>query len=534
MNTILNYGTFLNEAMQIQGVPPELQEAISVAESSGSANPSFIEFLKGPGALRFSSDPFKLVSTNSQIKNGTFVFTSPNSDNAIAMYKQGYVRVVPYGRNGQARVLINPEELITLINPEAEINQDFNTIPLESGEKYVRWNDNIDEVVYDYMTKFLDMKLDTSVTGRNFPGLIRMKGTSSVKKKANEALKAKINVFNSNNEKIATIPGSIVNSSKWKAPFVNIEETSITNFESSVWSPDVFDALIMRVYTRTGSDALLMNNSSFGAKEEISMNMYSLTNLSNCEFFTESPKGKIDLNLTKQFYVKGKFDMSDSKISSTYVKLSLHSIIAKNLQISCKSLSLFLRDEFDISGIKIDGKLKSLELTDVSNKLLGDTLFTISDKLSECPDVKFYSCEFSNEKIQLQNCINLTINNAPEVVFEVNPEKIRTLFMSGIKLKNSPALQKAVIKMLSNGPNSQLFTRNFRNEGLKNYSIVNCDFTGVDLSSLKFNENGIRWTRETFETFIEQNNGIKLEENSESPLIRMLAKAQHGREMFGL
>lgn len=142
-----------------------LQDAIAIAEKAKDASKEFIEFLKGPVARKFSSDPYVLISTPTQIRKGTYMFTVKGSVKkvAIGMFKNGYVRSVPYQTDSvqsQAQVLANYGYLLSFITPELEIKSSMT-------KKDFEYLNSIN--VYDLMSRFVSAKLDESATPEEFP-----------------------------------------------------------------------------------------------------------------------------------------------------------------------------------------------------------------------------------------------------------------------------------------------------------------------------------------------------------------------------
>lgn len=521
MKTLLNYEDFLTEAVQIQHFPEELREAISIAKSAKKPIPEFIEFLNGPYALKFSSSPYRLVSTPSQIKNGTFVFTIPGASHSIALFRQGYIRKIPQvGVRGQPTILAGMAELVSMFFPDRTEDQsmEMDSAPREGGKSLKTGLEDIDSIIYEAMAKFIDVKLDPASTVTNFPKFIRMKGRSQHKPK-DPTDNITINVIDRQGNVIRPIEASLQRSSQ--TPYIIIQGKPV-NLEGSIWSPDVFKVLNISFYTRsTGISSL--NDSVLGAKDFVEINGEFLAQ--DCDISANNVSLKLDPGSS----------ISGSTISCKEFDITLDRSSGEGINVSSENFTLNLRNDSSIRGASFTGKMNVLML-EAGRKNTIEALDTLGDRVSRCKYVAITTENLDNTSLDVSAATTLHLDMkqglTKGLTVKANPKKIRNLWLRNIRLSESPDLVKAAIMMMSKGPSQTI--SDWMNEGVSNYHMTGCDFTGVDLSGLVPDPNGVEWTEKALTRFIDSNTGIRLDPNSESPLIRRVAKSTRGASMFGV
>lgn len=165
MRKILDFKGFLLESQGTHGM--SLDDAISLASSSPNLSQEFMDLLKSPFAKKFSQDPYEIVSTPRQIKNGTFLFSMKGSmsSRAVGIFGNGYIRTVPFGgASGVSHVIINYRDLVHM--KESGLFQLKSSMPELKGNI-------VDEILsgkmYHLLSKFIEKKLDTEASPENFP-----------------------------------------------------------------------------------------------------------------------------------------------------------------------------------------------------------------------------------------------------------------------------------------------------------------------------------------------------------------------------
>jgi len=165
MRKILDFKEFILESQGTQRM--SLDDAISLASSSPKLPKEFMDLLRSPFAKRFSEDPYEIVSTPRQIKNGTFMFSmkGSTSSRAVAIFGNGYVRTVPFGNaSGVSHVVINYRDLVHM--KEAGLFQLKSSMPRLKGNVLDKF---LSGKMYYLLSKFIEKKLDTEAPPENFP-----------------------------------------------------------------------------------------------------------------------------------------------------------------------------------------------------------------------------------------------------------------------------------------------------------------------------------------------------------------------------
>lgn len=337
---ILTYRDFLFEQNVVGS--RTIEEAINVAKTGKVSNQNFIDFLMTPLAKRLAEAPWILVSTDKQLRSGTFMFKRIDATNpvSIGIFKTGYIRVVPDDPNRPSHPVINYTDLIGMNLEDFTYKSSMDPSFLENLNPYI------------FMAKHLENNLDMDGPASEFPKFLRKR----------RGIKKGINFFeitDKNGNMLAecpidrrNLPSIVVSNGK---QLVSVQNLAIQDKEitGAFFTPDIFDYINMGIFNSNVYDSVI-----------------------NVRKFSMSMKdsGMIDCVVNTGHEKKGEYDS---------LRLSLHNSEFKNVKINNGSgASLILIAE----GSVLDGS--EIEMSEIENIGFNIEIENCSVKGLKFPKVK--------------------------------------------------------------------------------------------------------------------------------------------------
>lgn len=258
--SILKYKDFLLE-QNIAG-SRTIEQAIQVAKTGKHDNQNFIDFLMTPFARRLTERPWVLVSTDRQLKSGTFMFKRINAVNpvSVGMFKTGYIRVVPDDPSRPSYPIITYADLAAMNLEDFVYKSSMDPTLLEDLNPYI------------FMMKHLENNFDMDAPAVEFPKFLRKK--RNIKKGGNI-----FEILDVNGNVLAECPLS-----KESLPSINvIKERTLLSIQrlgikekeisGAFFSPDTFEFIGLQINDSKIDDSVI-NTERFG----IDMHNSEMTN----------------------------------------------------------------------------------------------------------------------------------------------------------------------------------------------------------------------------------------------------------------